>query len=1318
MAGKTMSKSKTRKSTTVSSKSSESGALRFLKIRHGDKRWLLAHTAIVAGTMGVAMVGAPSIAMADPGCVNTGVNLSGYEQFNCNGILDPGAATVVVVPSEDYQMFVDGTGDGEFIGDVNNAAVIHVDTQGEVFDGYIEIRDGAILDNSWGDGFVLESAGIAEVVNNGFIRGGDGEDGSVGFRAIGGGEIDLTNNSHIEGLDAGIYVDGASDVRLANHSYNSVMGGNGFELINSIGYVEVDNEAGLTAGLTEDGVHIDGVIDAFGLEDEAVAIYNGDSGIIVGNRNGVWINNVQEGAGEEADVLIDNEAFYDLDSEDYVEGGFIAGVTGDGVAVSDVFDDVEILNGGTRGVGINFSTITEDGIDSRVYSTSEDSVLLQPGGLFGVYSEDGLVPSRGIWGDQNGVNIVNVDDVRIHNTTDDMFTEDGPLGGLIVGANGAGIAVLGSEDVDIWNDAGLIWGGEDGISLYDSETASIWNADGTIMGYEGIGIDIGPSEIWFEDGRMAYDVEIYNASEEGPFNGGIIAGDEQAIRVAAQNIFIGNGTGGAILGNGFDDYSFGPGYGPAIIELYSSSENMFSGVVEVYNQGLIATWNTSEEGGEDGYLPHIDWYDELDFASTGSEEDDGLFLDLQAINSDIATYADFVWSGGADGSLFNDETETALSEYGTGATALAISSLGIYSEDFGYTPFGSGFSPGAGADVYNGTEGVIIGRIAMFGDSIYGDSEDFGYTGTSVRNEGVWYVKDYGDWGMMGPSSEDFSPAALIVGGPGGAEINNGGLIQSAFDSEEYETATFMVGNFLSMSEDIGDFNNGWMRGSFGGMYSEDYQQQAGLVSLVDGGVGDTFFLIGDFNGSEDIQDGTSFIALDVDFGSGELPDDIDWPTGARADMFAIYGEAWGHTGVIVNNLDPGATEMVGDVIQIGQAGYDDSYEYGEDYDTGAFYLAQQQPGYIEVDGVGAIQDGLYAWYLDTQLDGGEDGVGYYLVSAFGPQAVQLPSVVTAAQGVWYETASVVSDHVYGGHFPVAGGGGAGADLMVGETPMAVASAPETAIWGKISGSWTQQDTSVEQEVFPAPPLTIDTSFVQNTFSMLAGADFQPMGAGGPLRVGVFGGYVASSVDFDTYGASADLSGGTIGAYAAYTNGGFYVDGQAKVDLLSLNYSAPIGVDTDAAVTSFGVEANTGYRMDMGGLFIEPNATLSYVNTSIEDLSVGTASVDFSNGDSLRGGVGVTVGTIIDTGNDTTTELALLAKVWNEFEEANTVTISDGVGGSVEFADNISGVFGEVRGTATVTSLDQSLSGFVSAGSKFNDEFITVDAKVGVRKGF
>ncbi len=1309
-----MSKGKSRKSRAVSGKPSEGGALRFLKIRHGDKRWLLAHTAIVAGTMGVAMIGAPSIAMAAPGCADTDINLSGYQQFNCNGILDPSAGTVLVEPSEDYQMFVDGTGDGEFIGEVSNPAVIYVDA--EDYDGYIDIRDGAIIDNEDGDGFVLESAGYTEITNDGYISGGS-EEGSVGFRVTGGGVVELTNNAHIEGEQAGVYVYGASEARLANHSYNSVMGGNGFEVLESSGYVEVDNEAGLTAGLTEDGVYIDGVMDEDGSYDEAVAVYNGDSGIIVGRRNGVGIYDVQEGYGEEADVLVDNEAYWDWDSEEWVEGGFIAGVNGNGVTVSDVYDDVEILNGGTRGQGINFDTITEGGIDPTVYDSTEDSLLLQPGGLFGEYSNGGLVPSRGIWGAEDGINISDVDDIRIRNTTENPYNEDGPLGGLIVGANGAGIDVFGSEDVDVWNEAGLIWGGRDGISLYEVDTATIRNADGTIMGYDGIGIDIGPSELWYSEEWMSYDVEIYNSAEDGPQNGGIIAGDEQAIRVVAHDILVTNGIGGAILGRGFDDDGKSAEYyGSAIIELYSGSEDMYGGLVQVHNEGLIASWSTSEDD-EGGYLPHIDWYDELDFASTGSEEDDGLSFDLDAINSDIATYADFVWSGGADGSLFNDETDTALSEYGTGATALAISSLGMYSEDYSSGPFfGGGLSPGAGVDVYNAQDGVIIGRVALFGET-----EDFGYAGASVRNDGVWYVKDRGEWSMMEVTSEDFSPSALVIGGEdGGAEINNAGLIQSAFNSEEAETATFIVGNLYSGPQDFGYFNNGWARSNpFSFLGSEDYQPANGIMSLVDGGVGDTFFIGAQFNGSEDMDDGTSFIALDVDFGPGGTPQEVseDWPGSARADRFGIYGRAWGHTGVIVNNLDPGATEVVGDMIQIGQALYDDTFWYSEDSSMGAFHLAQNQPGYIEVDGRGAIQDGLYAWYLDTVPEDG-DAVGYYLVSAFGPQAVQTPAIITAAQGVWYETASVVADHVYGGHFPVAGGGGAGADLMVGASPMEVASAPETAIWGKISGSWTEQSTSVEQEVFPAPPVTIDTSFVQNTFSMLAGADFQPMGSGGPLRVGVFGGYVASSVDFDTFGASATMSGGTLGAYAAYTNGGFYVDGQAKVDLLNLDYSAPGGIDTDAAVTSWGLEANTGYRMDMGTVFIEPSATLAYVNTNIDDMSVGSASIDFSNGDSLRGGVGVTVGTTIDTGNDTTTELALLAKVWNEFEDANTVTISDGMGETIEFHDGISGVFGEVRGTATVTSLDQSLSGFVSAGSKFNEDFITVDAKLGVRKGF
>lgn len=1301
-----MSKSKSRRSSkSVSRKVNDNGALRFLKVRHGDKRWLLAHTAIVAGTMGVAMIGAPSVAMADPGanCSNDGVYL-GYEQFNCNGVTTGYTVipTVDVLPSEDYEVFIDGTGDSTpFIAEVSNDAVVKVNTQGQDFEGYVTISEGAVLDNEDGDGFVLESNGYTEVINNGYIRGGDGEDGSVGIWAYGGGDFDLENSGHIEGQYAGVYVEDGGNVFLSNDSYRSVMGGNGFVVEGATGAVEVDNDAGLTAGLSEDGVHIDGVNSSEEWSN-AVAVYNRDSGIIVGNWDGVYINDVQ--GAHTGDVLVDNAQYWEGGEDSYVPGGFIAGVNGDGVAIYDVAGNVDIYNGGTRGDGINFGTIVEDGIDSRVYSASEDSLLTQEDGIFGQYYEEGIVPSRGIWGERNGVTVEGAGVVNVHNTGFDSWNEDFD-GGLIVGAYGAGVQINDSEEGNVQNEEGLIWGGEDGIRVYNTYSAYVANGDGTIMGGQGIGIDIVPMASGPE--AMSGYVEIWNSDSWDPDNGGLVIGNEQGIRAAGHSIMIGNGEGGAILGYGFGDQSEDY-YGQAVIELYSDSEdyNYYAedgAGVQVWNEGLIASW-----AAEDGYAPHIEWDHPLDFGSTGSEEDDGLYLNLEDISSDISTYADFVWSGGADGSLYNDDTGTSLYEYGNVASGLAISSLSADSEDYGYFPYG-GFAPGASAEVWNGGDGVIIGRIAIFGDTAFEDGNDVGYYGSAVQNEGIWYVKDYGAWGEEGPFSEDFDPAALVVGGPGGAEINNSGLIQTAFDSEEFETASFMVGNLIGGPEGLGYFGNGWTGESIFNTSSdsEDYEQDYGLISMVDGGVGDAAFIAAQFYGSDEVEDGTSFIALDVDFSPGPMPF-VDFPEQARADNFMMYGPVYGHTGVIVNNINPGSTEKVGDSIEIGRSMYDDSEE-------GGFYLAPNQPGYIEVDGVGAIQDGLYAWYLDTEW---EEGANYFLVSAFGPQAVQMPSLITAAQGVWYETAGVVRDHVYGQHFPVAGAGGAGADLPVGMEPQQVASAPETAIWGKISGSWTQQDTTVEQEVFPAPPITIDTSFVQNTFSMLAGADFQPMGAGGPIRVGVFGGYVSSAVDFDSYGASGTISGGTLGAYAAYTDGGFYLDAQGKVDLLSLNYSAPIGPDTDAAVTSIGIEANTGYRADMGSMFIEPVASVAYVNTNIDDMSVGTASVDFSNGNSLRGGLGVTVGTTIDTGNDTTTELALLAKVWNEFEEANTVTISDGVGGTVEFQDNISGVFGEVRGTATVTSGDQSLSGFASAGARFNDQFVTVDGKLGVRKGF
>jgi hypothetical protein len=110
--------------------------------------------------------------------------------------------------------------------------------------------------------------------------------------------------------------------------------------------------------------------------------------------------------------------------------------------------------------------------------------------------------------------------------------------------------------------------------------------------------------------------------------------------------------------------------------------------------------------------------------------------------------------------------------------------------------------------------------------------------------------------------------------------------------------------------------------------------------------------------------------------------------------------------------------------------------------------------------------------------------------------------------------------------------------------------------------------------------------------------------------------------------------------------------------------------------------------------------------------------VSFSNGTSVRGGIGGRVGTSVPlAGTGAVAELSLLGKLWNEFGGNNSVTVTDGVN-TATYTDQIGGVFGEVQAAATVYSSDRSLSGFVNGDAKFGDEFTTWGLQAGVRKNF
>jgi outer membrane autotransporter protein len=360
----------------------------------------------------------------------------------------------------------------------------------------------------------------------------------------------------------------------------------------------------------------------------------------------------------------------------------------------------------------------------------------------------------------------------------------------------------------------------------------------------------------------------------------------------------------------------------------------------------------------------------------------------------------------------------------------------------------------------------------------------------------------------------------------------------------------------------------------------------------------------------------------------------------------------------------------------------------------------------VNIGGYGAIEDGLYAWFLKHDYD----HYDYELVSKFGQGAAAAPGVVTGAQNIFYDTLRVVEDNKYGYQFNGTGGG-SGADLPIEEPPVSSGNGTNAGVWVKARGSWTERDTSVEEN-----GLVYDTSSSQDIYSILGGADMKPWGEDSPLRAGLFGGYVTSTLDFDVGSPEADYEGGVVGGYIAYNNGAFYADATVKGDLLNTTYSFG-GQEADADVTSIGGSLNTGYRMQMGPGFIEPIASLEFVHSSVDDFNNAGTSVDFSNGQSIRGGVGAKIGTNFGTAGGTTTELSLLGKVWNEFEDANTVTLTQGMN-TASFSDDISGVFGEVAATATIVSADGTSSGFISAGGQFGEDFMSLRAEAGLRKGF
>jgi uncharacterized protein with beta-barrel porin domain len=363
-------------------------------------------------------------------------------------------------------------------------------------------------------------------------------------------------------------------------------------------------------------------------------------------------------------------------------------------------------------------------------------------------------------------------------------------------------------------------------------------------------------------------------------------------------------------------------------------------------------------------------------------------------------------------------------------------------------------------------------------------------------------------------------------------------------------------------------------------------------------------------------------------------------------------------------------------------------------------------PGNFYLAG-GPIDTGMFTY--DLYLGGPNQWV---LASTPNHVFFELPTLTSAAQSMWHDVAGVWLDRT--------------ADLRQSlEHPCAdqpvkgssvTCSTPTQGAWIKALGASEQRSTDHAVSLFNTTQ-TVNTDYEQRGGGVIAGYDIVRSRDDGPglWLAGVMGGYLKSGVDFGNSQTSADFAGGSVGGYLTYLEGPWFVDAKLLANLGTVDYAGAWSAKDSANVRSIGGVLDTGYRLERGNYFIEPGATLAYVNTSIDDLSVYGTSVNFANGDSLRGRVGVRFGTTI-VNERAKYEPFIGLSGWYEFMGDNTADVTSG-GYLLKATDNLTGALGEISGGVNVYSLaNDGITGFLKGNVELGkDDYVGYGGTFGVR---
>jgi fibronectin-binding autotransporter adhesin len=416
----------------------------------------------------------------------------------------------------------------------------------------------------------------------------------------------------------------------------------------------------------------------------------------------------------------------------------------------------------------------------------------------------------------------------------------------------------------------------------------------------------------------------------------------------------------------------------------------------------------------------------------------------------------------------------------------------------------------------------------------------------------------------------------------------------------------------------------------------------------------------------------------------------IEMRDNAAGDSLTLSGTFNGLAGSRLG-LDVDFTAGVADVLNIGLG-------------TGATIIDPQAIGApfgLDFDGILVVNAGAGTQasaftlgnaggnaFFQTSLLFEPVGNDFYIVGLPGQPVFEIAPLGEIATNVWYETSDAVEAQLDTARDRIGG--------------------------GKKWGAWVQAIlTDPDRDIFQAfttlgAAQSFDVGYRQDYQGVQAGFDRQT----GSAIFGITFGAGKSDAEFNFSGNGVELDAKNLGAYAEVRSGGLFVNAIAKMAWLDVdNAAAGQTAQFDAKV--FGLQANAGFRFDLGGFFAEPSAGLSWVNADIDSFSIGGGTVTVDEAQSMRARLGLRIGAQVALGGGTLVPFAGL----HGFEELADDNLSSfTLGQTLQLRNPAPETHGQVN--AGFSFLTGAVEAFVRGELDFGEDYEGKSLRAGVRLRF